>query len=144
MFSIDFVSLCSDVLRVCIIELDNDENGSLDRIGQLITDLIMWKDAAKSSLWFGFGSLFFLSSCFARGVSFRSGFLAIVHSFVRVYDRLIAVLILIITAFSRRFPSLDFCFWVLHLSPIQSVKGTLSNLIFNHIKTPSILLSLLR
>ncbi|XP_023533892.1 reticulon-like protein B17 [Cucurbita pepo subsp. pepo] len=51
-------------------KLDNDENGNLDRIGQLITDLIMWKDAAKSSLWFGFGSLFFLSSCFARGASF--------------------------------------------------------------------------
>ncbi|XP_038900936.1 reticulon-like protein B17 isoform X1 [Benincasa hispida] len=51
-------------------KLDNDENGSLDRIGQLITDLIMWKDAAKSSLWFGLGSLFFLSTCFTRGVSF--------------------------------------------------------------------------
>lgn len=56
-----------------IIELDSDENGSLDRIGQLITDLIMWKDAAKSSLWFGFGTLFFFSSCFARGDSFRFG-----------------------------------------------------------------------
>uniref|UniRef100_A0A9I9D608 Reticulon domain-containing protein n=1 Tax=Cucumis melo TaxID=3656 RepID=A0A9I9D608_CUCME len=53
-------------------KLDNDENGSFDRIGQLITDLIMWKDAAKSSLWFGLGSLFFFSTCFTRGVSFRN------------------------------------------------------------------------
>ena len=112
---------------MCTIELDNDENGNLDRIGQLITDLIMWKDAAKSSLWFGFGSLFFLSSCFARGASFRSGSLILNHySFLRVYDHSRTVLIPIITAFSQRFPSLGFCFWVLHLSPIQSVEGTVS------------------
>ncbi|CAK9156079.1 unnamed protein product [Ilex paraguariensis] len=43
---------------------------NLDQMGQLITDLIMWKDVAKSSLWFGFGSLCFLSSCFAKGVNF--------------------------------------------------------------------------
>uniref|UniRef100_A0A5B7BKG6 Reticulon-like protein n=1 Tax=Davidia involucrata TaxID=16924 RepID=A0A5B7BKG6_DAVIN len=43
---------------------------NLDRIGQLISDLIMWRDVAKSSLWFGFGSLCFLSSCFARGINF--------------------------------------------------------------------------
>lgn len=116
---------------LCIIELDNDENGSLDRIGQLITDLIMWKDAAKSSLWFGLGSLFFFSTCFTRGVSFRYGSLTWVivnhYSFWRAFDHLITVLILMITAFSQQFPSLDFCVWVLHLSPIQSVKGTVSN-----------------
>lgn len=44
--------------------------GNLDKIGQLITDLIMWKDVAKSSLWFGFGSLCFLSCSFSRGLSF--------------------------------------------------------------------------
>ncbi|KAH7861585.1 hypothetical protein Vadar_028042 [Vaccinium darrowii] len=43
---------------------------NLDRVGQLLTDLIMWNDVAKSSLWFGFGSLCVLSSCFAKGVSF--------------------------------------------------------------------------
>ncbi|GMY10197.1 reticulon-like protein B17 [Fagus crenata] len=48
-----------------------DEDGSnLDRIGQMITDLIMWRDAAKSSLWFGFGTLCFFSSCFAKGINF--------------------------------------------------------------------------
>ncbi|KAH6833914.1 Reticulon family protein [Perilla frutescens var. hirtella] len=43
---------------------------NLDAIGEIINDLVMWKDVAKSSLWFGFGSLCFLSSCFAKGVSF--------------------------------------------------------------------------
>ncbi|GMY10172.1 reticulon-like protein b18 [Fagus crenata] len=53
-----------------------DEDGSnLDRIGQMITDLIMWRDAAKSSLWFGFGTLCFFSSCFAKGINFRCHFL---------------------------------------------------------------------
>ncbi|GFS41299.1 reticulon family protein [Actinidia rufa] len=44
---------------------------NLDRIGKVINDLIMWNDVAKSSLWFGLGSLCFLSSCFARGIHFR-------------------------------------------------------------------------
>ncbi|KAK3040499.1 hypothetical protein RJ639_028784 [Escallonia herrerae] len=48
---------------------DGDEC-NLERIGQVIIDLIMWNDVAKSSLWFGFGSLCFLSSCFARGIDF--------------------------------------------------------------------------
>ncbi|KAL2483340.1 Reticulon-like protein B17 [Forsythia ovata] len=43
---------------------------NLDKIGQLINDLIMWKDVSKSSLWFGFGSICFLSSCFTKGVNF--------------------------------------------------------------------------
>ncbi|XP_063935950.1 reticulon-like protein B17 isoform X1 [Daucus carota subsp. sativus] len=49
----------------------NDGDGcNFDRFGQLITDLVMWKDVARSTLWFGFGSLCFLSSCFTKGVSF--------------------------------------------------------------------------
>ncbi|KAM7492218.1 hypothetical protein LguiA_035139 [Lonicera macranthoides] len=43
---------------------------NLDRIGQLFTDLVMWNDVAKSSLWFGFGSLCFISSCFTQGIKF--------------------------------------------------------------------------
>ncbi|CAA0816212.1 Reticulon-like protein B17 [Striga hermonthica] len=43
---------------------------NIDAIGEIINDLVMWKDVSKSSLWFGFGSLCFLSSCFARGVNF--------------------------------------------------------------------------
>ncbi|KAK9284908.1 hypothetical protein L1049_024089 [Liquidambar formosana] len=51
-------------------KINYDDWDHLDRIGQLITDLILWKDVSKSSLWFGFGSLCFLSSCFSRGISF--------------------------------------------------------------------------
>ncbi|KAL5573565.1 hypothetical protein UlMin_023162 [Ulmus minor] len=67
--------------------IEEDQSG-LDRIGQLISDLIMWRDVAKSSLWFGIGSLFFFSSCFAQGVSFsifsaisKLGFLLLCLSF---------------------------------------------------------------
>ncbi|KAI6697317.1 hypothetical protein NL676_017436 [Syzygium grande] len=52
------------------VETDDGDSGNLDRIGQAITDLMMWRDAAKSTLWFGLGSLCFLSSCFAQGISF--------------------------------------------------------------------------
>nr|XP_043607695.1 reticulon-like protein B17 [Erigeron canadensis] len=49
---------------------DEDYGQSFDRIGLLVNDLIMWNDVAKSTLWFGFGSLCFLSSCFTSGISF--------------------------------------------------------------------------
>ncbi|CAA7013997.1 unnamed protein product [Microthlaspi erraticum] len=42
----------------------------LNRIGEIISDLVMWRDVAKSTLWFGFGCLCFLSSCFAKGFNF--------------------------------------------------------------------------
>ncbi|KAL8088214.1 reticulon-like protein B17 [Apium graveolens] len=50
----------------------SDDGGgcNFDRIGQLISDLVMWKDVARSTLWFGIGSLCFLSSCLTKGVSF--------------------------------------------------------------------------
>ncbi|KAL2937858.1 Reticulon-like protein B17 [Bienertia sinuspersici] len=48
---------------------NNGGENPLDGIGQLIWELIMWKDAAKSSLWFGFGCLCFLSSCFTKGLN---------------------------------------------------------------------------
>ncbi|XP_065875143.1 reticulon-like protein B17 [Euphorbia lathyris] len=51
-------------------KIDDGDGGNLDRIAMIINDLIMWRDVAKSSLWFGFGCLCFLSSCFAKGVSF--------------------------------------------------------------------------
>ncbi|KAI4325123.1 hypothetical protein MLD38_030546 [Melastoma candidum] len=50
--------------------VDDGENGSLDRIGQVINDLVMWRDTAKSTLWFGLGCACFLSSCFAKGINF--------------------------------------------------------------------------
>ncbi|KAF3601858.1 hypothetical protein F2Q69_00033334 [Brassica cretica] len=52
--------------------------GDLERIRENINDLIMWRDVAKSTLWFGFGCLCFLSSCFAKGFSF-SVFSAVSH-----------------------------------------------------------------
>jgi hypothetical protein len=54
-----------------ILEVDEGDGVNLERIGMVVYDLIMWKDVAKSSLWFGLGCLCFLSSCFAKGISFR-------------------------------------------------------------------------
>ncbi|KAL9380316.1 hypothetical protein Peur_025973 [Populus x canadensis] len=51
-------------------KVDEGDGGNLERIGMVVYDLIMWKDVAKSSLWFGLGCLCFLSSCFAKGISF--------------------------------------------------------------------------
>ncbi|KAB5548492.1 hypothetical protein DKX38_011898 [Salix brachista] len=51
-------------------KVDEGDGSNLDRIGMVVYDLIMWKDVAKSSLWFGLGSLCFLSSCFAKGMTF--------------------------------------------------------------------------
>ncbi|KAA8526345.1 hypothetical protein F0562_008452 [Nyssa sinensis] len=51
-------------------KINDGDRHNLDRIGQLFSDIIMWSDVSKSSLWFGFGSLCFLSSCFSRGINF--------------------------------------------------------------------------
>ncbi|KAG1330461.1 reticulon-like protein B17 [Cocos nucifera] len=52
-------------------ELENvDGQTRLDILGEQILELIMWKNAAKSTLWFGFGSIFLLSSCFSRDYNF--------------------------------------------------------------------------
>ncbi|CAF2114501.1 unnamed protein product [Brassica oleracea var. botrytis] len=52
--------------------LPNDAScqSDLNRVGEIISDLVMWRDVAKSTLWFGFGCLSFLSSCFAKGLNF--------------------------------------------------------------------------
>ncbi|XP_019432168.1 PREDICTED: reticulon-like protein B17 [Lupinus angustifolius] len=48
-----------------------EENGiDFDRVGQLLGDLIMWKDLSKSVLWLGFGTLCFLSFSFTKGLNF--------------------------------------------------------------------------
>ncbi|CAJ1956617.1 unnamed protein product [Sphenostylis stenocarpa] len=49
---------------------EEESGGDFDRVGQMVNDLIMWKDASKSTFWFGFGSLCLLSSCFTQGLSF--------------------------------------------------------------------------
>ncbi|KAH0744844.1 hypothetical protein KY290_032837 [Solanum tuberosum] len=54
-----------------IVESKEGEGCDLiNRIEMLLSDLVMWRDVARSSLWFGLGSLCFLSSCFAKGVTF--------------------------------------------------------------------------
>ncbi|KAH7658105.1 Reticulon domain-containing protein [Dioscorea alata] len=50
--------------------VDEDCCSSVDGLLELILELIMWKNVAKSSFWFGFGSVFFLSSWFSRDFSF--------------------------------------------------------------------------
>uniref|UniRef100_A0A803MVX0 Reticulon domain-containing protein n=1 Tax=Chenopodium quinoa TaxID=63459 RepID=A0A803MVX0_CHEQI len=47
------------------------EECALDHLGQIIWELIMWRDVAKSTLWFGFGCLCILSSCFTKGLNIR-------------------------------------------------------------------------
>ncbi|KAL3509314.1 hypothetical protein ACH5RR_028715 [Cinchona calisaya] len=49
---------------------NDGDDSNLDGVRQVISDMIMWKDVAKSSLWFGFGSICFLSSCFTSGINF--------------------------------------------------------------------------
>ncbi|KAJ0963124.1 hypothetical protein J5N97_028246 [Dioscorea zingiberensis] len=50
--------------------VDEDNCSSVDDLLERILELILWKNVAKSTLWFGFGSMFFLSSWFSRDVSF--------------------------------------------------------------------------
>ncbi|KAL9244494.1 hypothetical protein vseg_018266 [Gypsophila vaccaria] len=53
-----------------LLSKDNDGGESaLERLGSMLWDLVMWDDVAKSSLWFGFGCLCILSSCFTKGLS---------------------------------------------------------------------------
>ncbi|PHT76688.1 Reticulon-like protein B17 [Capsicum annuum] len=63
----------------------------INRIELMLSDLVMWKDVARSSLWFGLGSLCFLSSCFAKGVTF---------SIFSIVSRL-GLLFLVVSFFSR-------------------------------------------
>lgn len=71
-----FMYLFDVIIDVCLLlwclEAGEENGGDLDRIGMLITELIMWRDVTKSTLWFGFGSLCFLSTCFTKGINFRS------------------------------------------------------------------------
>ncbi|RWW16431.1 hypothetical protein GW17_00019690 [Ensete ventricosum] len=50
---------------------DSDGRSSIDGLQEQIVELVMWKNVARSTLWFGLGSMFFLSSCFSKDFSFR-------------------------------------------------------------------------
>lgn len=70
-FHFCFVLWLYDLISSLVSEANDDDLSNLYRLGQLLNDLIMWKDTSKSSFWFGFGCVCFLSSCFTRGISFR-------------------------------------------------------------------------
>ncbi|ONK80196.1 uncharacterized protein A4U43_C01F14960 [Asparagus officinalis] len=61
----------SPLPEICEKQAEQDEiSASGDLPWELILELVMWKNAAKSSLWFGLGTMFFLSSWFSKDVEF--------------------------------------------------------------------------
>ncbi|KAM0939535.1 putative reticulon-like protein B17/18/21 [Dioscorea sansibarensis] len=73
--------------------VDEDCCSSVDGLLEMILELIMWKNVAKSSFWFGFGSVFFLSSWFSGDFSF---------SFITAISHL-CILVLAIAFFCNSF-----------------------------------------
>lgn len=112
---------------VWCLEADEENRGDLDRVGALISDLIMWKDVSKSTLWFVFGCLCFLSSCFTKGVNFRSA----VSFFVLLLLLCVCLVVesetpvLVISVFSRPYLDWQFSCWVFRSSQTQFVKGNM-------------------
>jgi len=64
-------SLIIIIFVILCVEFEEENGVDLDHIGQLVSDLVMWKDVTKSTLWFGLGCICLLSSCFSQGFSFR-------------------------------------------------------------------------
>ncbi|XP_051204056.1 reticulon-like protein B18 isoform X1 [Lolium perenne] len=46
------------------------EQSGWEGLWERIVELVMWKDVAKSALWFGLGSMFFFSCSFSREITF--------------------------------------------------------------------------
>ncbi|CAN6237943.1 unnamed protein product [Urochloa humidicola] len=46
------------------------EQSGWEGLWERIVELVMWRNAAKSALWFGFGSMFFVSCSFSREFTF--------------------------------------------------------------------------
>uniref|UniRef100_A0A0E0JYU3 Reticulon domain-containing protein n=1 Tax=Oryza punctata TaxID=4537 RepID=A0A0E0JYU3_ORYPU len=46
------------------------EQSGWEDLWERIVDLVMWKNVAKSTLWFGLGSMFFFSCSFSREITF--------------------------------------------------------------------------
>uniref|UniRef100_A0A453JT93 Reticulon domain-containing protein n=1 Tax=Aegilops tauschii subsp. strangulata TaxID=200361 RepID=A0A453JT93_AEGTS len=46
------------------------EQSGWESLWERVVELVMWKDVAKSALWFGLGSMFFLSCSFSREITF--------------------------------------------------------------------------
>lgn len=49
---------------------DAVEQSRRETLWERIFELVMWKDVAKSALWFGLGSMFFFSCSFSRDITF--------------------------------------------------------------------------
>lgn len=95
-----------------------------------MTELIMWKDVQKSTFWFGFGSLCFLSSCFTKGINFRSAtvfFLLFLYlwpfSLLCIVNNSEVFFVIVVSASSLLSHNLEFYFWLFLLSQILFVKG---------------------
>ncbi|RZC65302.1 hypothetical protein C5167_008992 [Papaver somniferum] len=78
------------------IPIENDDRNRINYTGKIIYDLIMWKDVSKSTLWFGFGVLCFLSSCFSGGLRFS------VFSAISKLGLMFLILSFFHNSFSRR------------------------------------------
>lgn len=60
------------LIWICDLLIAEDEGCRIaDGLWELMVELVMWKNAAKSSLWFGLGTMFFISSLLSKDVSFR-------------------------------------------------------------------------
>lgn len=51
--------------------LDDAFRSGESNVWDVISELVMWKDVAKSALWFGSGSIFFMSSYLSKDSNFR-------------------------------------------------------------------------
>ncbi|KAI3888746.1 hypothetical protein MKX03_013914 [Papaver bracteatum] len=78
------------------IPIENDDRSRINYTGKIMYDLIMWKDVSKSTLWFGFGVLCFLSSCFSGGLRFS------VFSAISKLGLMLLILSFFHNSFSRR------------------------------------------
>ncbi|CAL4969773.1 unnamed protein product [Urochloa decumbens] len=64
--SLALVPACPDA--TCGIDIV--EQSGWEGLWERIVELVMWRNAAKSALWFGFGSMFFVSCSFSREITF--------------------------------------------------------------------------
>ncbi|OEL25524.1 Reticulon-like protein B18 [Dichanthelium oligosanthes] len=65
--SMALVPACQDATH----GTDFVEESGWEGLWEGIVELVMWRNVAKSVLWFGFGSMFFFSRSFSREITFR-------------------------------------------------------------------------
>jgi len=106
-------------------ESEEENGGDLDHVGQVVSDLIMWKDASKSTFWFGFCSLCLLSSCFTQGLNFRSVLYAFLFFIFTHVEKKSEFFFIKISVFSRPCRNWGFSYRVFRFSRIRFVKGTI-------------------